>query len=266
MRDYGLCDSGGNVLFREERRPGRLGRNIAAVIAAATMAACADYKGSDVLAAHIPAKYVGFGDSITSGDGNPDKSYLKILESKLRRYSGEANVINEGAPSTRSKRASKRIGDVLAAHGRVNLLILYGTNDWNDPACREPFRESGTLEGCRTVDNLRIVIEEAKAKGSYPILGTIPPVNEGYEPEGRTPPVRNAWVGETNKSLRKLAEEEGVPLADIYRAFTEDPRFARDPGLLLYDHVHPNPEGQELIADTFFGAITQQHGYASRGL
>jgi phospholipase/lecithinase/hemolysin len=50
-----------------------------------------------------------------------------------------------------------------------------------------------------------------------------------------------------------MAREEGALLVDVYGAFMKEPSLSA----LFIDHVHPNPAGHELIAITFFDALTR---------
>ncbi len=206
-----------------------------------------------------PNTYMGFGDSITAGNNGPEESWLRDLDPELRNYLGTAIMINAGIGGTKSRRGSERAAATFAEQKPAYGLVLYGTNDWNDPLCREPFRESGTLGGCDTIANLRYIIRTAKANGSLPVVGTIPPVNEGYD--DRVPPERNKWVAAMNKDIIRLAREEEVPVADVFGAFTADTGYAGNPSSYFDDHVHPTAKGRKLIAGAFFRAVTQRPDY-----
>lgn len=192
-----------------------------------------------------PNTYMGFGDSITVGEGSSDnQGYRPQLESRLAAYLGSAQVVNEGISATRSLAGSQRIGDSLRRQRPAFTLIHYGTNDWNERACRESFP-------CYTIDSLRAVIREAKAQGSLPILATIIPSNTGYD--ARVPLERNEWLELMNALLLEMANQEGTVVADMWQAFFR----VREIGDLFFDHVHPNDAGYRIMADTFFDAITR---------
>jgi lysophospholipase L1-like esterase len=207
--------------------------------------------------------YMGFGDSITSGNGDKTKSYLVPLQQKLKEYFGIAVMINRGEDGTRTNDGSARIVKALENNIPSYALILYGTNDWNEKSCKTTFIGNETLDGCYTIANLEYMIDAVKANGSLPVLGTIPPINVGYDERmhndvNRTQPVRQAWVETTNEEIRQLAVEKGVALADVYKAFADDPGYKADPASCFADHVHPNEHGTELIADAFFRGITKR--------
>ena len=58
-----------------------------------------------------------------------------------------------------------------------------------------------------------------------------------------------------NRSLRRLARDQGLPLADIERAFQARSRFGIVDHRLFVDSIHPRPEGHQLMAEVIAGAI-----------
>ena len=188
----------------------------------------------------IRNKYMGFGDSLTFG------TYEGALESQLRAYFGTAQVVDEGLSGTRSDVGARRIADALDYARPAYTLILYGTNDWNELACKDD------RFPCYTIDSLRSMIREARAVGGLPVLATLPGVNVGFNEQA--PPEREDWTKRVNEEIRKLARAENVVLADLHKAFTAAP----NPRSLFLDYVHHSREGQNLLAQEFFKAITQR--------
>jgi lysophospholipase L1-like esterase len=201
-----------------------------------------------------PNTYMGFGDSITVGEGSSDEEgYRSMLEQALQAHLGAAQVIDEGASATRSNRGAARIEDALRYHRPAFTLIHYGTNDWNDSPCRN-------ISPCYTIDSLRAIVREAKLYKSMPVLATIIPVNEWYD--ARVPPERNDWVAAQDKLIREMAVQEGALLVDLEKEFLRVP----DLSSIFFDHVHPNDAGYAIMARTFFAALTQSRGAASSAL
>jgi lysophospholipase L1-like esterase len=197
-----------------------------------------------------PNTYMAFGDSLTEGFNYPgDPSYRAPLADKLTRHFGRATVIDEGVGSTKSNQGALRIDGVLNADRPAYTLILYGTNDYGQSECNNVSKLATT---CFTIPSLRDIVLSAKGGGSLPVLATIPPCNEGFD--FRAPPQRNDWIAAADVQIRDLAREQGVPLADIERAFLA----VGDTSRLFVDHIHPSAEGEEIIASTFFDAIA--HG------
>jgi lysophospholipase L1-like esterase len=193
----------------------------------------------------IPNKYMAFGDSISFG------TYEVELEQRLRGHFGNGTVVDEGVSGTRSQAGSNRIADSLDYAKPAATLILYGTNDWNEQSCKDD------RFPCYTIDSLRSMIREVRFVGGVAFLGTIPPVNVGFNEQ--SPPERQEWVARMDDLIRKLARDEGVVLVDIQKMFLAQPSLRT----LYDDHIHPNKQGQSLIAQEFFKAITQRQAAAA---
>jgi acyl-CoA thioesterase-1 len=188
---------------------------------------------------------MAFGDSITLGDGSNDgQGYRDRLAIKLANHFGLARVINEGISGTRTNDGATRLGPLLDRHLPAYTLILYGTNDWNDRFCKDE-------PPCYTIDSLRSMVGEARSVNSLPVLSTIIPGNDVWA--DRVPPERQQWIREQNERIKALGRELRVPVADPYRYFTEVSPVSS----LFVDHVHPNDQGYEMIAQAFFVAVTQ---------
>jgi lysophospholipase L1-like esterase len=191
-----------------------------------------------------PNHLLAFGDSITVGvGGGPGGGYPSYLAADLQAFWGEAVLMNAGIEGTRSNQGEPRMGPTVAQRRPAYTLILYGTNDWNDGACRSSFP-------CYTIDALRSMILQARDGGSNPIIGTIPPANPAYE--DRNAAERNIWINDMNELIRQMASEEGVPVAEIHGDFMAQPSLEA----LFFDHVHPNEEGYVIMAHSWFDAIT----------
>jgi len=198
------------------------------------------------IAPNRPNVYMAFGDSITAGDGSdPGEAYPDWLREDLRAFWGKADMLNQGDPGTKSYQGDARLFNLLARRRPAYVLILYGTNDWNDPPCRND------ISNCETVDALRSMINQTRDFAAVPILGTIPPVNPAYL--DHLPEERNAWVSAMNEQLRTMAQQERVQIAKVYADFMAEP----DLSALFADDKHPNSDGYRVMAGSWFRAITQ---------
>jgi lysophospholipase L1-like esterase len=192
-----------------------------------------------------PNVYLAFGDSITRGDGSTDEEgYVDDLAAQLRSFWGRADMVNDGQPGTRSTAGEARIPGSLAQSRAAYALILYGTNDWNEPECRSAFP-------CYTVDALRSMVQDTRSAGAHPIVGTIPPVNPNYADRNATE--RNDWVRRMNDLIRQMAAQQRAQVAEIHGDFLKQPSLPP----LFFDFLHPNDQGYALISQSFFRAITQ---------
>ena len=208
--------------------------------------------GSDVMVGlrlpigfNRPNVYMGFGDSITVGEGSSDDAgYRDRLESKLRQHFGKATVANQGISGTRSNAGAQRINQSLGAERPAYTLIHYGTNDWNVSECKTAFP-------CFTIDSLRTIVRAARGAQSLPVLATIIPCNLGGD--DRCPPARQEWIHDMDALIRPMAAEEGAVLVDLEAAFLAEPSLSA----LFVDHIHPNDAGYEIMASEFLEAITK---------
>jgi acyl-CoA thioesterase I len=193
-----------------------------------------------------PNVYLAFGDSITDGDGSSDdQGYRSKLEALLHDGFGTGTIIADGIGGTTSVMGQRRIKTSLAQYQPAYTLILYGTNDWNSDEC------NSTIDTCYTASALTAIVEHVKTYESLPVIATIPPANTGYDE--RAPADRNIRVQQQNQQIVALAQAEGALLVDIYTAFMSTPDFHA----LFSDHVHPNDAGYELMARTFYNALSQ---------
>lgn len=192
-----------------------------------------------------PNLYLAFGDSITWGQGSSDGTgYASWLREDLRAFWGKGDVAIDGVPGTKSNKGESRLGPSLSANHPAYLLILYGTNDWNDADCRN-------APPCYTVDALRSMVLQAHDAGAFPVVGTIPPVNPNYTDKDAAD--RNDWVKNMNTFIRTMASQERAPVAEVYGNFMKQSSLPP----LFADELHPNDSGFQIIAQSFFDAITK---------
>jgi lysophospholipase L1-like esterase len=192
-----------------------------------------------------PNAYLGFGDSITAGEGSGDGTgYSTYLRNDLRALWGKADVTLDGLSGSKSYTGEARIVPSLNANRPAYVLILYGTNDYNDVDCRN-------APPCYTVDALRSMVVATRDFGAFPVIGTIPPVNPNYV--DRNAAERNDWVKRMNDSVRAMARQERVAIAEIHGDFLKQPSLPA----LFADDKHPNDAGYQIMARSFYDAITK---------
>jgi lysophospholipase L1-like esterase len=197
-----------------------------------------------------PNLYLGYGDSITYGDGSSDKQgYVLKLQSLLGGHLGRAEVKAWGRPGTNSAEGATRTKVTMGWYNPAYLLILYGTNDWQNQTC-----QSQGPAACFTIDSLRSIIEDAKDYQTLPVLATIIPGNPARVPAGR-----NAWFDDMNVRIKALAREQNVTLADLNADF----KAAGNLSALYADDVHPNDAGYQVMAQGWFKAITRSRSAAA---
>jgi len=168
-----------------------------------------------------PMLCVAVGDSITDGlDGIGYPEILAAMSGKTVINFGEQAQTREGGIRTTPSALSQQPGF---------LLILYGAND----VLRS---RSNSL----IIENLRTIIRLAKDNQTIPVIATLTPIiGRGF----------SSAVESLNRDIRVLANEEAARLVDLEEA------FGGDPSLLLSDGLHPNDDGEELMAETFANEI-----------
>lgn len=190
-----------------------------------------------------PCRIVCFGDSITGVyyHTGGQRAWCDMLGIALQRLYPKAKLqmINAGISGHTTVHALQRIGrDVLAK--RPNLVVvMFGMND----VTRVPQQ---TYE-----QNLRGIVARCRGVGAEVILCT--PNSVYAEDPGRPMPKLAAYA----ETVRKIAKDMGVPLADCWKAY-EDLR-AKDPlawKLLMSETIHPNMHGHKRFAEVIAKIIS----------
>jgi lysophospholipase L1-like esterase len=193
-----------------------------------------------------PDTYLAFGDSITDGAGSSDETgYRSRLEALLTTRFGRAVVINGGRPGADSRIGARAAAAALDRHRPAVTLILFGTNDWRDDPRDPP-------QPVATVNSLRKIVREARARGSRPLLATLPPVNTGFD--ANVPAAREEWVRRVNVLIREMAGKQQAVLVDLHAALLAE----APPAALFADGIHPNDQGYAVIARAFFLALAAE--------
>ena len=192
-----------------------------------------------------PNVYFGYGDSITAGDGSSDfRGYGPKLQNLLAPYLGGAQVEWFGREGKTSADGLARARTWVRTYRAAYVLVLYGTNDWQDQTC-----QNEGPDACFTIDSLGGIVDVVQDFDGLPVLGTIPPVNPALAPEGR-----NTWNDQMNVKIKALAQQRQILLADINAEF----KGASTPlSTLFSDDIHPNDAGYQVLAQGWFKAITR---------
>ncbi|MDD5547363.1 MAG: GDSL-type esterase/lipase family protein [Candidatus Pacebacteria bacterium] len=156
---------------------------------------------------------VAFGDSVTAGLGvnPPDKNFVVLLSEYTR-----IPIINSGQTGDNTSEALMRLQTGVLDKNPDIVIILLGGNDFLERRSVEVFDA-----------NLRTIVKKIKEVGSkIIIIGGSEKINAQYE-----------------MSIARIVMEEKlsgyVPNVLDYVMFRKD---------LLFDKIHPNAKGHELIA------------------
>ncbi len=193
-----------------------------------------------LLCQHVPLAnatdiIVTFGDSITYGYLSvPYSTYLQ------QKVGAKATVINEGKGGEVTGNGTSRISSVLNSDHPNYILIMEGAND------ADQGRSPSTI-----AFNLGVMIDKSEAAGATPIISTI------------TPDTRFKLVlsipDDYNTAIKALASQKGIKVVDSYAALINN-----WPNLNV-DGLHPNPAGQQILADVFYDALPYGSGGDSGG-
>ena len=190
-------------------------------------------------------RILAFGDSLTAGSGVAAAvSYPSVLERLLQSRYGNQRiaVTNEGVPGDPASIAFPRFEAALRRHDPDVVLIMQGTIDIDIERSTD------------AVEAVRNMADHARARGSDPIIATIPP-------QGRS---RNTWeqVEPYNQQVRRIAAVDRVPLVDVYRIIRDgrcsDGPMDRPAGsisCLAADDLHLTAQGYALVAQGFFDEL-----------
>jgi acyl-CoA thioesterase I len=173
---------------------------------------------------------VFLGDSLTAGYGlsEPD-AFPALIAEQLERAGRSARVVNAGVSGDTTAGGLSRLDWLLQQKPAV-VLVALGANDG--------------LRGvpvAETERNLRRIVERVKAAGAEVVLaGMMLPPNYGPE-----------YTRDFQALFPKLAREQGVPLVPFLLE-----GVAAEPNLNLADGIHPNVEGQKIVATTVYPFVT----------
>ena len=163
------------------------------------------------------------GDSLTAGLGvAPDDAYPALLEARLKREDYDYRVVNAGVSGDTSSGGLRRLDWVLKLKPEV-VIVALGANDG--------------LRGQSVVqlhDNLVAIIRKAQQAGARVLLaGMRMPPNYGA-----------AYTREFAAVFPEVARRMNVPLVPfLLEGVAAEVRLNQGDGL------HPNAEGQRLIAE-----------------
>ena len=163
------------------------------------------------------------GDSLTAGLGvAPDDAYPALLEARLKREDYDYRVVNAGVSGDTSSGGLRRLDWVLKLKPEV-VIVALGANDG--------------LRGQSVVqlhDNLVAIVRKAQQAGARVLLaGMRMPPNYGA-----------AYTREFAAVFPEVARRMSVPLVPfLLEGVAAEVRLNQGDGL------HPNAEGQRLIAE-----------------
>jgi lysophospholipase L1-like esterase len=201
-------------------------------------------------------RIVFLGDSITQGGGGP-KGYITLVKNALDEKCKDLGieVVNAGISGNKVPDLQRRLDkDVLDKKPTI-VFIYIGINDvwhWRK-------NNDGQLVGGTPKDKyeagLKEIIGRIKAAGARVILCT--PSVIGEKTDGTNE--RDAMLDEYADISRKVAQETGVQLNDLRKAFLayerDNNKENKRTGVLTGDGVHLNEAGNKFVAGQMLKAL-----------
>ena len=172
---------------------------------------------------------VAFGDSLTAGFGvDPGQSYPDYLQRQLDLKGLKYRVVNLGVSGNTTTDAVGRV-HLVVEQKPVAVVVAFGGNDGLRGLPVETTRA-----------NLDTILSAIRKSGAKILLAgiTLPP-NYGAE-----------YIRPFEKVFAEAAKKYDVPFIPFLLM-----GVATNPDLMLQDGLHPNAEGNRMVADTVFQKI-----------
>lgn len=219
-----------------------------------------------------PAKLVtvvAFGDSTTATRGKL-KIYAECLKEDLPQRGLQVEIINAGIGGHSTQDAIGRFEKDVTAKQPQIVIIQFGINDSTINVWKDPPDTKAPVSQEQYLANLDKMIETLHKQHCHVILMTPNPMRwtpalvklygkPPYPPDN--PDGLNVTLSPYAAAVRKLAKKRKVPLVDVYGAFQA---YGKKPGQsvdqLLLDGMHPNDQGQRLVADLLIPEILKLGG------
>ena len=204
------------------------------------------------------ATVVCFGDSTTAPRGKL-VVYADRLRGELPKRGIAVRVVNSGVGGSHTDDARRRFANDVLAHRPDLVVIQFGINDsavdvWRDPPATKP-----RVSKAKYVANLEFFVDTLRAQKTSVILMTPNPLRwtEKTRQLYGKPPYEadetdgfNVLLKDYAEAARGVARRKGVELIDVYARYESyEARPDRSIDALLLDGMHPNAQGQRLVAE-----------------
>jgi len=191
---------------------------------ACSLVGCSDK--AKLQALNKDATILAFGDSLTYGTGTSrDKAYPAVLERLINR-----KVINAGIPGEVSKNGLSRLPGLIERHRPDLIIICHGAND----ILRK-------LDLTKTRNNIQQMINLARKNNSEVVLIGVPEFSLFLS---------------TSPMYQALADENQLPIANNILGDIIGNNSLKS------DHIHPNAQGYQLLAQGIASLLKQSGAVA----
>jgi len=225
---------------------------------------------------------VAYGDSITKGIIYDDKkskyamlkeNFTSIIENKIK-----GPVYNAGKfGSTIMRGALKMYNDVIKKSPDM-VLVEFGGNDcdykWDEIAKNPEMEYKPNTDIYTFRETLLAMIDTLKTNHILPVLMTLPPLDplkyfkwiakeDSFAEKNillwlGTKDRLFTWHNSYSKMITEVANETGTVLIDVRSEFLKYKDYSQ---FLCKDGIHPNTEGQSLIATVILKFIKENYNF-----
>jgi lysophospholipase L1-like esterase len=211
--------------------------------------------------------YDAVGDSFTEGQNGefaptfvdvPNAYPTKLQAAFDATYPGQGiTVINRGAGGESVEKTVDDLRGNLAKDRPGAVLVLTGYNNLLEGGCRV---SDGTNARCNNAINavglgVKDCIRHSKEPPfniAYVFVSTLTPPGP-RAPGAADRRLRSDSIVQVNARIRQVVSAEGGILVDPYPLF-----IGHEPDYVDVDGLHLRPAGYQVLADTFFAAITSK--------
>lgn len=185
---------------------------------------------------------VCLGDSVTRAvrpGVAPHETFCHLVGVELTEIGLPVTMINSGIGGHTTRDGWARFAsDVLAHQPRV-VTIMFGIND----SYIYEGKTTSTIPLEEFESNLQKMADASRRGGASPVFMTSNVMLDWNEP-----PRRNETMRPYIYATRRVARRNGAPLVDLYARMSEMHTERVDLQRYFTDSMHPNPKGNELIA------------------
>ncbi len=204
-------------------------------------------------------RVVALGDSTTNcvrkAGVTEETAWRTLLAAELaKRLKRPIEVVNAGVDADTAPLAAKRLERDALARKPDWLVVMLGTNDAGFFRPPNGVADTPRVPIEEFEKAMREIIERTRKAGAGVVLATSLPMSGNYWLRDLPAYKQNGLnylVKRYADVTRRLAKELGLPLAEVHEAFEKHPQ--RD--AMIPDGIHPNADGQRLIADTLLPVL-----------
>ncbi|MBR5564013.1 MAG: hypothetical protein IKW11_07280 [Bacteroidales bacterium] len=148
-------------------------------------------------------------------------------------FSGN-NYVDRGVSGQNTTQMLARFDkDIVDLNPKV-VVIMGGTNDLAQGVTKK-----------QILANLTAMAEKADAAGIKVVLCSVTPCNDNYSK--LSPKNKGPHIIELNGMIKEYVDSKGFTYCNYWPALVADDQLALHPDYCLYDHLHPGPDGYDVM-------------------